>query len=68
MKVYGNLLSTMVTIDKGDLVRIVIMSCNEDLLDVDHLMHGNWVACFKTWRRRSLFSGRAQTCRNQPNV
>ena len=47
-----DLLPTMVTIDQGDLVRIVITSWNEDLLDVDHLMH-----------RRSLFSGRAQTCR-----
>ena len=26
------------------------------------------VAYFKTWHRRSLFSGRAQTCRNQSNV
>ena len=31
-------------------------------------MHGNWVAYFRTWRRRSLFSGRAQTCRSQSNV
>ena len=42
MKVYGNLLSTMVTIDQGDLVRNVITSWNEDLLDVDHLTHGNF--------------------------
>ena len=48
MKVYGNLLSTMVTIDQGDLVRNVITSWNEDLLDVDHLTHGNWVVYFKT--------------------
>ena len=50
MKVYGNLLSTMlkVTIDQGDVVRNVITSCNEDQLDVDHLTHGNWVAYFKT--------------------
>ena len=39
MKVYGNLLSTMVTIDEGDLIRNVITSWNEDLLNVDHLTH-----------------------------
>ena len=33
-----------------------------------HLMHDNWVVYFKTWRRRSLSSGRAQTCRDQSNV
>ena len=31
-------------------------------------LHDNWVAYFKTWRRRSLFSGSAQTCGNQSNV
>ena len=31
-------------------------------------MHDNWVAYFRTWRRRSLFSGRAPTCRSQSNV
>ena len=46
----------------------VIKSWDKSRLNVDHLMHGNWVACFKTWRRRSLFSGRAQTCGNQSNV
>ena len=30
--------------------------------------HDNWVVSFKTWSRRSLFYGRAQTCRNQSNV
>ena len=56
--------------DRGDPISSVIpvMSWNEDLLNVDHPMHGNWVAYFKTWSRRSLFSGRAQTCRNQYNV
>ena len=48
MKVYGNLLSTMVTIDHGNLVRKVITNWNEDLLDVNHLMHYNWVAYFRT--------------------
>ena len=30
-------------------------------------MHDNWVAYFRTWRRRSLFSGRALTCRSRSN-
>ena len=36
--------------DQGhdSLVRKVIISWNEDLLNVDHLMHGNWVVYFKT--------------------
>ena len=58
----------MVTIDQGDLIRNVITSWNEDLLNDDHLTHGNWVVYFRTWRRRSLFSGNAQTCRSQSNV
>ena len=33
---------------QGDLVRNVITSRNEDLLNVDHLQHGNWVVYFKT--------------------
>ena len=50
MKVYGNLLSTMlmVTINQDDLIRNVITSLNEDLLNVDHLTHGNWVVYFMT--------------------
>ena len=52
----------------GDLIRNVIISWNEDLLNVDHLTHGNWVAYFKTLSRRCLFSGRAQTCRDQSSV
>ena len=63
-----NLLPTKVTIDQGNLVTEVIKSWNEDLLNVNLLMHGNWVAYFRTWRRRSLFSGRAPTCRSQSNV
>ena len=43
-----DLLPTKVTIDYGNLVRKVIKNWNEDLLDVDHLMHGNWVVYFKT--------------------
>ena len=37
-------------------------------LNVNLLMHDNWVAYFRTSRRRSLISGRAPTCRNQSNV
>ena len=50
MKMYGNLLSTMlkVTIDQGDQIKSVITSWNEDLLNVDHLTHENWVVYFKT--------------------
>ena len=48
MKVYGNLLSSMVTMDQGNLVRNVITNWNEDPLDVNHLTHGNWVVYFKT--------------------
>ena len=49
-KAYGNLLSikVKVTIDRGNLVRIVIANWNEDFLNVDHQMHDNWVAYFKT--------------------
>ena len=63
-----NLLPTDITIDRGNLIREVISSWNEDLLNVNHLMHGNWVVYFRTWRRRSLFSGSAPTCRSQSNV
>ena len=30
--------------------------------------YDNWVVSFKTWSRRSLFNGRAQTYRNQSNM
>ena len=56
-----DLLPTNVTIDRGNLIRGVIKSWDKSRLNVDHLMYGNWVVYFKTWRRRSLFSGRAQT-------
>ena len=36
-----------VTIDRENLGREVIRSWNEDLLNVNLLMHGNWVAYFK---------------------
>ena len=57
-----------VTIDRGNLGREVIRNWEKIHLNVNLLMHGNWVAYFRTWRRRSLFSGRAQTCGNQSNV
>ena len=45
-----------VTRDLGDPISTVIlgMSWNEDLLDVDHVTHDNWVAYFRIWSRRSL--------------
>ena len=45
-------------------------TCHElkNLLDVDHRTNDNWVVYFKTWSRRSPFSRRAQTCRNQSSV
>ena len=43
-----DLLPTNVTIDQGNLIRGVIRSWNEDHLNVDHLMHDNWVVYFKT--------------------
>ena len=41
-------LPTNVTIDQGNLIRGVIRSWDEIHLHVDHLMHDNWVAYFKT--------------------
>ena len=43
-----DLLPTKVTIDQGNLTREVIKSWNEDLLNVDLLMHDNWVVYVKT--------------------
>ena len=63
-----NLLQTNVTNDRGNLGREVIRSLDKIHLKVNHLKHGNWVAYFRTWRRRSLFSGRAPTCRSQSDV
>ena len=53
---------------RGNLIRGVIRNWDKIHLNVNHLMHDNWVAYFRTWRRRSLFSGRAPTCRSQSNV
>ena len=63
-----DLLLTNVTIDRGNLVRGVINSWDKSHLNVDHLMHDNWVASFTTWSRRSLSYGSAQTCRHESNV
>ena len=57
-----------VTIDRGNLGKEVMRNWDEIHLNVNLLMHGNWVAYFRTLRRRSLFSGRAPTCRSQSNV
>ena len=43
-----DLLPTNDTIDRGNLTRRVMKSCDKSRLNVDHLMHGNWVAYFKT--------------------
>ena len=37
-----------VTIDRGNLIRRVMRSWDEDHLNADYLMHDNWVACSKT--------------------
>ena len=68
-RVIGKNLSPMdVTIERGNLWKEVIRNWDKIHLNVDFLMHDNWVAYFRTWRRRSLFSGRALTCRSQSSV
>ena len=63
-----NLSLMKVTIDRGNLGREVIRNWDKIHLNVNFLMHDNWVAYFRTWSRRRLFSGSAQTCGNQSNV
>ena len=63
-----NLSPMNVTIDWRNQGREVIRNWYKIHLNVNLLMHDNWVAYFRTWSRRSLFSGRAPTCRNQSNV
>ena len=63
-----NLSPMLVTIERGNLWKEVIRNWDKIHLNVDFLMHGNWVAYFRTWRRRSLFSGRVPTCRNRSSV
>ena len=36
------------TIDQGNLGKEVIRNWDKIHLNVNHLMHGNWVACFRT--------------------
>ena len=62
-----DLLPTNVTIDRRNPIRGVNTGWDTSHLNVDYLMHGHWVAYFKTWRRRSLLSGSAQTCGNLSN-
>ena len=47
--------------------RSVIRNWDKIHLNADHRAHYFWVVSFRTWRRRSLFSGSAQTCRSQSN-
>ena len=63
-----NVSQMLVTIERGNLWEKVIRNWDNIHLNVSFLMHDNWVAYFRTWSLRSLFSGRAQTCRNQSNV
>ena len=63
-----NLSQMLVTIERGNLWEEVIRNWDKIHLNVSFLMHDNWVAYFRTWRRRSLFSGRALTCRSQSSV
>ena len=41
-------LPTNVTIDRRNLIRGVMKSWDKSHLNVDYLMHGNWVVYFKT--------------------
>ena len=43
-----NLLLTNVTIERGNLGRRVIRNWDKIHLNVNHLMHGNWVVYFRT--------------------
>ena len=52
----------LVTIERSNLWKEVIRNWDKIHRNVNILMHDNWVAYFRTWRRRSLFSGRALTC------
>ena len=47
---------------RENLLRGVIKSWDKIHWNVSYLMHDNWDSYFRTWRRRSLFSGRALTC------
>ena len=62
-----SLLPTGITIAQGNLIANVAKSWDEIHRNVN-LMHDNWVAHFRTWRRRSLLFGRALTCWSRSNV
>ena len=58
----------LVTIERGNLLEKVVWNWDKIHPEVSFLMRDNWVAYFRTWRRRSLFSGRALTCRSRSSV
>ena len=62
-----NLSPMDVTIERSNLGKELTRNWDKIHLNVDFLMHGNWVAYVRTLRR-SLFSGRALTCRNRSSV
>ena len=49
-----DLVPTNVPIDRGNLIRGVFKIWDKIHLNVDHLMHGNWVAYFKTTLPKSF--------------
>ena len=64
-----NQLPTNVTIDRGKPGKRSDKKVGTKFIETsNHLMHDIWVAYFRTWRRRSLFSGRALTCRSRSSV
>ena len=64
-----DMLPTNVPIDRGNLIRWVIRSCDKIHLNVNLLMHGNWgMRISRHDAAEVLFSGSAQTCGNQSNV
>ena len=58
----------LVTTERGNLLEKVAWNLDKIHLNVSFLMHDNWYTYFITLRRRSLFYGSAQTCRNQSNM
>ena len=43
-----NLLPTDITIDQGNLIRVVVKSWDEIHRNVNYLIYDNWVAYFRT--------------------
>ena len=52
-------LPTEVTIDQGNLIRGVIKSWDKNLLNVNYLMHDNWVGAAPSSRTRPSPGGTA---------